>query len=144
MDFELFIPFQSNRNRRNPKLLITAFQPKIQIQHPKLLLTAFPIQNSKSKIHNCLLMNQAAVSANPSSIVKGGFHPSSCRIFELSTVNDPVNLGLQHSKTHMRKVRIKSKTCRQFQTFHQNKAGTICQTEILVFIFSEEFKRQMQ
>jgi len=38
-----------------------------------------------------LLLNHLAVSLNPSSIVNGGTHPSSRLIFELSTVNDPVN-----------------------------------------------------
>jgi len=34
-----------------------------------------------------LPLNHAAVSKNPSSIVKGGTHPNSRLIFELSTVN---------------------------------------------------------
>ncbi len=45
----------------------------------------------KPKTQNRFL-NHAAVSKSPSSIVKGGTHPSSRRIFELSTTREPVNL----------------------------------------------------
>lgn len=49
----------------------------------------FKIQNSEFRIQN-LPRNQAAVSLSPSSIEKGGAHPNSRRISELSTVSDPV------------------------------------------------------
>ncbi len=62
-----------------------AFRLSLRISAP-LRETAFDF-NSKSKIQY-LPLNHAAVSKSPSSIVNGGTHPNSRRIFELSTVND--------------------------------------------------------